>query len=89
MNFTDEAKDLLTFYFNSRGAVFVSLDDGKSVVTPDGRRINSTAVLTPTDESRWVGDLYQKLTPEQLAHVDPWIESEAERLEWEALVDGI
>jgi hypothetical protein len=89
MSYHDEALGLLDFYVNVNGAVFVSLNDGESVVTPEGRNIATVAVLTPTDEARAVGELYAELTPEQRAHVDPWLEEQASRLEWQAAVDSL
>jgi len=89
MDSFDEAKRWLDFYTNSKGAVFVSIDEGETIVTPQGRRIATAAVLTPTDEARDVGELYEELTPEQRAHVDPWLEDRAVKLEWEDLVDDL
>lgn len=89
MSYTDEARELLDFYTNVRDVVFVSTNEGETVITPEGRTIAAAAVLTPTDEARDVGELYDNLTPEQRAVVDPWIEAEAARLEWAAVVNSL
>jgi hypothetical protein len=70
----EDAKEDLLYYTNTSGMVFVSIDDGDTVITPEGRRINTATQLTPTDEARDVGEMYDELTPAQRAHVDPWLE---------------